>query len=206
MNVRRFAAVAAAFGLAVIGGACPLRAQTPITVRVAAAPFDNTGPVYYAQDLGYFRDVGLTVEFAAGLNNAAAALAALSGGSVDFSAAAITSIAAAHDAGIKVKIIAASQQSTDQAPSEVLMVRMDSSAKNALDFNNKTVAIIGLKSMMQVAAMAWVDRHGGDSKTLKFIESPQPVRCGNDPALDVSQRVQLARKSPSRFPAYRDTN
>jgi NitT/TauT family transport system substrate-binding protein len=177
MNLRRFAPAAAALALLLIGGACPLRAQTPVTVRVAAPPFDNTGPVYYAQDLGYFKDVGLSVEFAAGLNNAAAALAALSGGSVDFSAAAITSIAAAHDAGVNVKIIAASQQSTDQSPSEVLMVRKDSVAKSAVDFNGKTIGIIGLKSLMQVAAMSWADRHGGDSKTLKFIEVPVPQMC-----------------------------
>ena len=177
MNFRRVAPAFAALGLLVIGGACPLRAQTPITVRVAAPPFDNTGPVYYAQDLGYFKDAGLTIEFAAGLNNAAAALAALSGGSVDFAASSITSIAAAHDAGINIKIIAASQQSTDQSPSEVLMVQKDSTAKSAVDFNGKTIGIIGVKSLMQVAAMSWVDRHGGDSKTLKFVELPVPQMC-----------------------------
>ena len=176
MNFRCFAAVAVV-GLLAIGGASPLRAQTLVTVRVAAPPFDNTAPVYYAQDLGYLKDVGLTVDFAAGLNNAAAALAALSGGSIDISAAAITSIAAAHDAGVNVKIIAASQQSSDQSPSEVLMVRKDSNAKNAVDFNGKTIGIIGLKSLMQVAAMSWSDRHGGDSKTLKFIEIPVPQMC-----------------------------
>jgi NitT/TauT family transport system substrate-binding protein len=177
MNVRRFVPVAAALAMLVIGGACPLRAQTLTTVRVAAPPFDNTAPVYYALDLGYFKDAGLTIDFAPGLNNAAAALAALSSGSIDLSAASITSVAAAHLAGVNVKIIAASQQSSDQAPSEVLMVRKESALKSAVDFNGKTIAIIGLKSLMQVAAMSWSDKHGGDSKTLKFIELPVPQMC-----------------------------
>ena len=168
---------AAALGLFLAVEVMPIGAQAPVTLRVAAPPIDGAGPVFYAQDLGYFRDAGITVEFASGLNNAAAALAALSGGSLDLSAAAVTSIAAAHDAGIGLKLIAPAQLSTEQSPTEVMAVRKESTVQNAADLNGKTIGIIGVKSMMQPAAMSWADRHGGDSKTLKFIEIPLPQMC-----------------------------
>ena len=44
----------------------------------------------------------------------------------------------------------------------------------AADLNGKTIGILAVKSIQQVLAMAWVDKHGGDSKTLKFIEIPYP--------------------------------
>lgn len=176
-NLLRPAIVAAAFALIFAGGTVPLAAQSTVTLRVGAAPLDSNGPLYYAQDLGYFKDAGLTIEFASGLNNAAAALAALSSGAIDLSAASLTSIAAAHDAGLGFKIVAASQVSEGGAPSEVLMVRKDASEKTVADLNGKTIGIIGIKSLMQVAAMAWSDRHNGDAKSLKFVETPVPQMC-----------------------------
>jgi NitT/TauT family transport system substrate-binding protein len=193
MKSARFAAVvSAAFSLLVFaGGASPLGAQSTVTLRVGAAPLDSNGPLYYAQDLGYFKDAGITLEFAGGLNNAAAALAALAGGAVDISAASLTSIAAAHDAGLDFKIVAASQTSDAAAPGEVLMVRTGAPEKTPADLQGKTIGIIGIKSLMQVAAMSWIDRHGGDSKSLKFVEIPVPQMCSQLTAGRVDAAVMV---------------
>jgi ABC-type nitrate/sulfonate/bicarbonate transport system substrate-binding protein len=62
MRSTRFLRIAAATLALVVSGTLPLRAQAPVTVRVGAFPLDNNGPIYYAQDLGYFKDAGITVE------------------------------------------------------------------------------------------------------------------------------------------------
>jgi len=41
---------------------------------------------------------------------------------------------------------------------------------NAADLNGKTIGVNGLRDLQQLCAMSWVDKHGGDSKTLHFIE------------------------------------
>ena len=176
-STRVAAIVGCAVALICTCGALPIAAQSTVTLRVGAAPLDSNGPLYYAQDLGYFKDAGITIDFATGLNNAAAALAALSGGALELSAASLTSIAAGHDAGLRFKLVAASQMSDDGAPSELLMVRKDAPYKVAADLNGKTIGIIGIKSLMQVAAMSWAERHNGDATSLKFVETPVPLMC-----------------------------
>jgi NitT/TauT family transport system substrate-binding protein len=57
---------------------------------------------------------------------------------------------------------------------DVVMVPKASSIRTGADFNNKTVAIVAVKTMQHAAFLAWIDKHGGDSKTVKFIEVPFP--------------------------------
>jgi NitT/TauT family transport system substrate-binding protein len=68
------------------------------------------------------------------------------------------------------------------------MVKSDSPIKTAPDVNGKTVAIVAMKTVQHAAFLAWVDKHGGDSKTVKMIEIPFPEMVG---ALD-SGRVDVA--------------
>ena len=154
----------------------PGNAQQLQTVRVAAAPLDTLGNVYYAQDLGYFKDAGITIEFVGG-QNAASAVAALAGGSVDVAAGAISSLATAYQHGVPLKLIAAGGMESTASRDNVVLVKSDSPFKSAADLNGKTIGIAGIKTMQQVAMASWVDHHGGDSKSLKFVEVPFPQIC-----------------------------
>lgn len=171
--MKRLVFVVVSFWLAATSGA---DAQQLQTVHVAAAPLDTIGNVYYAQDLGYLKDAGLTVEFVSG-QNAAAGVAALAGGSADVAGGAVSSLAAAFENGIPLKIIAPGGMSTPASRDNVLIVKPDSPIRSGADLNGKTVGIAGLKTMQQVAVMSWADRHGGDSKTIKFVEVPFPQMC-----------------------------
>ncbi len=151
-------------------------AQQLTVVRVAAAPLDTIGNVYYAQDLGYFKDVGITVEFTGG-QNAASGVAALAGGSVDVAGGAISSLATAYQHGIPLKLIAAGGMESTASRDNVILVKSGAPYKSAADLNGKTVGIAGIKTMQQVAVMSWVDHHGGDSKSIKFVEVPFPQMC-----------------------------
>ena len=87
--MKRIATIAAALLLLAASGA---DAQQLQTVHVSAAPLDTIGNVYYAQELGYLKDAGITVEFIPG-QIAAAGVAALAGGSADVAGGAVSSLA-----------------------------------------------------------------------------------------------------------------
>ncbi len=48
----------------------------------------------------------------------------------------------------------------------------DSSASSGKDLNGKTIATPALDSLSTLVISNWVDKHGGDSRTLKFVEIP----------------------------------
>jgi len=77
------------------------------------------------------------------------------------------------------------------------MVKKDSPLKTVADLTARPVAIVAMKTMQHAAFLLWVDKHGGDSKSIKLIEIPFPEMIG---ALD-SGRVDAAiprSRSPRR--------
>jgi NitT/TauT family transport system substrate-binding protein len=55
-----------------------------------------------------------------------------------------------------------------------LEVLKDSPIKRAKDLEGKTVAVNTLNNIVHLMAMAWVDKNGGSSAKVKFIELPFP--------------------------------
>ncbi len=170
-----FALGAAALSTAALLAPSELRAAPDVmpVVNVGTTPLDVTGLVYYAYDLGYFKKAGLDVriqEFRAGPQTAAA----LASGAIDIAVSNPTSIAAGHLREIDLKFIAPSAIATEQTKTDQMIVAKDSAIYKAEDLNGKTVAIGGIKSLQQVLAMAWTDKHGGNSKSLQFLEIPFP--------------------------------
>lgn len=54
----------------------------------------------------------------------------------------------------------------------MLLVPTSSTLRGAKDFSGKTVAVNGLKNITQLSVQLWVDRNGGDSAAVKFLELP----------------------------------
>ncbi len=61
---------------------------------------------------------------------------------------------------------------TSKEPTSFIMVPNDSNVQNAKDLNGKTIAIDGLGNLTQLGVMAWMDKNGGDLKSIKFTEIP----------------------------------
>jgi len=165
--------VATVFALTPLIGSQPVLAQALTVVNVGAIPTDYSGNVYYALDLGYFKNAGLDVQIQP-LANGAMAAAALASGTIDVAQAIVSATAAAHLHGIDIKLFAPASNTAPGSTASAVMVPTDSTVKTAADLNGKTIGILGFKSIQQVIMMAWVDKHGGDSKTLKFVEIPFP--------------------------------
>lgn len=158
--------------------ALPLGAQSVPVLRLACFPSDSYGEAYYAQDLGFFKEHGLAVEFV--VNNAGAvALQALAGGSVDVGVANPVSVAQAYAKGIPVSIIAGGGLYTRLSPATLLVVPKNLPVRSAKDLEGKTIALPALGDQLQAAMTLWLRKNGADPAKVKFVElNPPPAMLG----------------------------
>ncbi len=166
----------------------PLRAsEAPTVIRFGLSPGDNSGPGYYAQELGLFKKAGLDVQITT-LASGPLAAQSVAAGALDIGTGNVATIAAARLRGIPLRFIAASAVSTSATLTDEIIVAKDSPYKTAADLNGKTFGVNALKALGLVSTSSWMDKHGGDSKTIKFVELGFP-EMGN--ALD-SHRIDAA--------------
>lgn len=170
-----------------IAGALLLRpdagsAQTPNTLqplRVIVLPLEIAAAAYYAEDLHFFARVGLDVTIQSLLNGGFITAAVVSG-AADIGSSNPVSLEIAHDKGLPVTILAGASFQDAKAPTNgLLSVASSSSIHSAKDLNGKTIAISGLGNITDLGVRNWIDQNGGDSSTLKFIESSIPAMTAN---------------------------
>jgi NitT/TauT family transport system substrate-binding protein len=186
----RSAFLAGAAALAVAPAAlraADLPAAAPAVIRAGTIPADVAAVITYAGNLGYFKDAGLDVQIQL-MQSGPVIAPAVIGGTLDVGAANIASIAAARERGLLLKFFAPAGLATPQTLTDVVMVKKDSPIKTYADLDGKTVAIVATKTMQDAAFRLLIDKHGGDSKTVKLIEIPFPEMIG---ALDTG-RVDAA--------------
>jgi NitT/TauT family transport system substrate-binding protein len=170
--MNRYHAVATiATGL--LAASMPVVARATTSLRVATLPIDGTALPYYAKDLNYFQDAGIDLTIQNITNGAVIASAVLSN-SVDIGSSEITALAAAYTRGLPVVIIAAGGVYTTGSLATQLMVRKDSPLHTAADLSGKTIGVTGLANIAQYAPELWIDKNGGKSSTVKFLEVPLP--------------------------------
>ena len=184
---RACALTLAVAGIASLGIAGPARAADPIVINVGALPVDTSAVVFYAQDQGFFKAAGLDVRIQTMASGPVLAQA-VAANAIDIGVANVATVASARLRGVPLRFIAPAAIASDQTRTDLIMVPKDSPIQKASDLNGKTIALNGLKDLQQICAMAWVDKHGGDSKTLKFVEVPFPQMGG---AMD-QKRVDAA--------------
>jgi NitT/TauT family transport system substrate-binding protein len=152
----------------------PVLAQpTMQTIKVGVIPIDDGAEVYYAEDMGFFKKAGLNVSIVS-LTNGSAIAAAVANGALDIGFSNLVSIATAHAKGVPFTIIAPAALHLATASTAALFVAKDSSYMDAKSLNGMTIAVNGLKNITELATRAWLDVHGGNSSTIKFIEMPMP--------------------------------
>jgi NitT/TauT family transport system substrate-binding protein len=160
-----------AFAASAAAAALPLRARAAETVRFATIPIDTGAQVFFADAQHMFAKAGFDAHVQS-IPNGAAITAAVVGGSIDVGFSNILSLAGAHEKGIPITLIAPAGMYLTKAPTSVLMVPKDSAARDARSLNGKTIAVNGIKNITQLAVQAWMDKNGGDSKSVNFTEMP----------------------------------
>jgi NitT/TauT family transport system substrate-binding protein len=174
--------IVAAFGTA----ASSATAQTSITLRLAPLPIDGAAEVYYARDTGLFAKAGLTVDIQP-MPGSSAIAAAVTAGAVDIGYGNIDVLAALHEKNIPLVPIAPANayDSPGNTRSAGILLAANSTVRDAKDLTGKIVAVGAIHSIAQIATQAWIDQHGGDSATVKFVEVPIPA----EPAALAAGRV-----------------
>jgi NitT/TauT family transport system substrate-binding protein len=160
-----------ASGAAAIAMPGIVRAAEPLNVGLVSG--DGAAGVYYAQQLGFFKNAGLDVNIQV-LGNGAAIAAALSGAAVDIGSVNTGSLASARLRGIPLRAVAPTAIIGSGPIGDALVVGKSSAIRTGADLSGKTVATNALGTMQHAGGMSWIDAHGGDSKSVKFIEMPVP--------------------------------
>jgi NitT/TauT family transport system substrate-binding protein len=161
-------------GASVLAGATGGRAQTGLTVRIATLPIESAAEVFYAKDMGFFAKAGLDADIQTMQTSAAMAAAAVSG-AIDVGYSPVDSIATIHQKNVPVVLIAPANEYISPSRNAGLVLAANSTVRAAKDLNGKVVAVSNLRSLSENAARAWIDRNGGDSTTVKFVEIPFPA-------------------------------
>ncbi len=170
MTLRRSCALLVlALSLAVPAGA--QSAPPLVTIRVASNAADDVTPILYAQKTGMFAKAGLDVQLEK-MNSGAAVTAAVVGGSIDIGKSSLIPLINAHVHGVPLAIVAPGELWLTDAPISGMVVKKDGPVTSARDLNGKTVAVVALGDLTHTGARAWIDKNGGDSKSIHYLELP----------------------------------
>jgi|SRR5579875_42396 NitT/TauT family transport system substrate-binding protein len=152
-------------------GAKPTEGQGLPTIRVATTPNDSGASVFYALEMGFFKKAGVNVEIVR-VNSAGLIGSSVASGSIDVGQTGISVLAAAHERGLPFVLIAPAGLYSSKTPTSALVVMKNAPLRTAADLDGKTVGLRDINSPAYVAARAWIDQNGGDSKTVRFVEMP----------------------------------
>jgi ABC-type nitrate/sulfonate/bicarbonate transport system substrate-binding protein len=148
-------------------------AQTPAAIHIATIPVDAGSEVFYAADQGFFKNAGLEASIDL-IPNGGAIIAAVTSRAVDIGYSNVFSLAQAIARGAPIRLIAGAGLASEDAPTAQMVVDKSSPLTSAKDLNGKIIAVDGLRTISEFTPRAWMDKNGGDSSTVKFIEVPFP--------------------------------
>ncbi len=186
----------------------PLAAQSPAKIRVAVVPFEGSAEVYYAQQSRAFAKAGLDVDIVP-MQSTGPIAAAVAGNAEDIGFGTIGAIAVAHVHKIPFVFVAPALLVSEDAVSGAIVVGRDAPIHSAADLTGKTVAIPGLATLNDYAVRAWIDRNGGNSTGVKFVEVAFPAMAamldaGRVDAISVSEPFLSDAKRTNRILANPD--
>jgi NitT/TauT family transport system substrate-binding protein len=165
----RLLVVLLAILVAIAPPSAAVRAQTPIVLHVATGGKESDAQVYYAQDLGYFARAGLSVEIST-MSNGAAIASAVASNAIQIGSSNILAIATARQRGLPFVFVAPGGSYREGAPTTQLCVAPNAPYRSGKDLTGKTIGTISLRALDQTSVMAWIDRTGGDSSSVHFVE------------------------------------
>jgi len=182
--------------LAAVACAVPLRARAQAAehLQLAGPLTEDMTAVYYAVKNGLFGRAGLDVELV-NTSSGSAAVTAMIAGTYALAKTSLLSVFSAHLRSIPITIVAPEFTYNARSPFGLLQIASDSPLKNASDLNGKTVGVPALGDLNTLATRAWVDKGGGDWRSLKFVEMPNAVM---EAALQ-QRRIDAAMMQPPQL-------
>lgn len=171
-----------------IGGTLAVAATAPLErYTVGATPVEGDSLVFLAQSDGAFAQAGITLDIQK-LSSGDATAAGLVSGDLAIGSISTLSLAIAHQNGIDLKIIAPGVLYDNAHTGSQMFVAKNMTFTSGRDLNGKVFSVNVLHGAAQLFAQSWIDKRGGDSSTLRYIELPFSLM---EPAL-IAGRVDAA--------------
>ncbi|GLZ49018.1 sulfonate ABC transporter substrate-binding protein [Actinomycetospora sp. NBRC 106375] len=142
------------------------------TLRVGMLTIVDTASFYLAQERGFFRDEGLTVEPVTA-QGGAASIPGLVGGSLDVAFGNYVSFFLAESQGVgRFRLISDGYQA---APNTfLLLARPDGSVRTPRDLAGRRVAVNTYRNIVELNARSALQTNGVDLASVQFVEVPFP--------------------------------
>lgn len=131
----------------------------------------DAAPLWYEMQQGAFTKAGLDVNYQRVTSGSASMLGVVAG-SYNVGNTNVLSVLQAKAKGIPIDAIAPTGIYNDTTTYSAVVVRADSPLRTASDLNGKTVGVPSVKDMNAMALSMWMDKNGGDSKSINFLELP----------------------------------
>lgn len=153
--------------------------EARIAITVGTSPALTNTSLYLARDDGHFAAAGLdaTIELT---QSGAQAVPLLLNGETQFTAADPVAAMIAMGEGVPLAfVVPANMVPADPAADSTgLVVQGQGPIASVADLTNRTVAVNALNSSSHLAALRTIDKLGGDSSTVNFVEIPFPEMVG----------------------------
>jgi ABC-type nitrate/sulfonate/bicarbonate transport system substrate-binding protein len=146
-------------------------AQAPEKIRMCGVPTDDLTQMFYAMKNGMYRDAGLDVEFVATPSGTAATAAVVSG-AYELGKGSLIASLVAHLRSLPLTLVANNSVWDRKAPFSQILVASDSSIHTGADCNGKIASTAALNDIAELGIIVWVEKNGGDPRTLKWVEIP----------------------------------
>jgi NitT/TauT family transport system substrate-binding protein len=147
-----------------------LSAQAMTKIRIGSTQGTSISGSLYAQESGLFQRNGIDASIVT-MGNGAATIAAILSGSLEFGNISMLNLVEAHSRGLPMLAeYAAVIYSADVHDAIALVVAKDSPIRSGRDMGGKTLSVPALGDTFTIAGSTWIDKTGGDSRTVKFLE------------------------------------
>jgi ABC-type nitrate/sulfonate/bicarbonate transport system substrate-binding protein len=144
-------------------------APAATVVRIGLSNSDVAAEPLYAQTTGIFRRAGLDAALTNGMQGSAV-IAGLKAGTIDIGFVNIVSTAGAIQRGDPFVLLAPGALYRSDAPITVLVQSPRSHFRTGADLNGKRIATpSGKRDLGTIGTEAWIDAHGGDSRSVRFV-------------------------------------
>ena len=175
-------------------------AQALEKIRFAGVITEDMTPIYFAMRNGAFQKAGIDLEIV-GTSSGSAATTAVVAGSYEMGKGSALASLIAHLRNLPLSVIANASLWDQRKPLTLAMVTSDSPIQTGADCNGKLGGTAALHDIAQLGIVAWVDKTGGDSKSMKWVELPSSAGA---PAL-LERRVDIASMNEPLITAARET-
>ncbi len=150
-------------------------AQDLLSIRLTGVPTDDLTPVQYALQNGMYKKAGIDLTLIPASSGDTATLAVVSG-SYEMGKGSVVATLLAHLRNLPIVIVANGVLWDPKAPVSLACVTADSPIRTAADCSGHTGSVTALNDIVTLSFDAWLDKNGGDSKAVKWIEIPNVAK------------------------------